>query len=165
MFFSAFGAILFYSFINYGWPAGICWGPRFLIPYIPYFAILGFIGFEQIKSQYRTFSYILLILLSTLGSIFTIQGLLFNFLKFYDSRLTGQDIFNGLYNFSVKYSPILSGWGKLLSPKEYDIYWFQHPLAFHGASHIMLYSIVLVLGVILSVWLIILTKHSTDYEM
>ena len=162
MFISAFGAILFYSIFNWGWAAGLCWGPRFLVPYLPYFAILGLIGFEDLNARFYNLSNVLFVILTALGGIFSLQGLLFNFLNFYGiKQVTDQDLLNGLYNFSVRYSPVLSGWGGLFSPKEYDIYWLQHPLAFNGGSQIVLLSLGIALGVILSIWATFFTSQNS----
>ena len=43
MLLSVLASLLFYSTWTQ-WPAGLSWGPRFFIPYLPYLTILGFLG-------------------------------------------------------------------------------------------------------------------------
>ena len=159
IFISAFGAVIFYSIFNDGWAAGLSWGPRLLIPYLPLFTVLSYFGYESIKQKNHHLSVIILTLLVFMGSIFTLQGLLFNWLRFYGSlHLTTQDIVEGLYHFSISYSPILSGWGQLMFPEKYDIYWFQHPTGLHRFSIVAAMGIAFILGVLLMIWIRIIRE-------
>jgi hypothetical protein len=138
VFISAFGSILFYSFFNDGWAAGMSWGPRLLVPYLPFFTILGLLGYEQVRIWSRLFANISFIILTALGGIFTLQGLLFNFLDFYSHlNLTAQMVNDGQYNFWFGYSPVLTGWAGLFSPLNYDIFWIRHPYAGGGVSQLI----------------------------
>lgn len=113
--------LLFYSTWN-DWGGGISWGPRFLIPAVPYLAILAVTSLN-IKN---TFLRILSLVLFIFGWFVTLQGALFNFLGFYSTfSLTAQEVVEGMYHFEVATSPVFSGWTHLFNPDHYDIIWFR----------------------------------------
>lgn len=118
-------ALLLYS-AWFEWGAGISWGPRFLIPVLPYVTILAVwgAGFPmRIPPWLRT---VLLASLIVAGWIVSLQGNLFNFLGFYASKnLPDAEIITGNYNFSWQYSPIVAGWQWGMAHGSLDIYWYQ----------------------------------------
>jgi len=121
------GFLVFYSTWN-DWGAGISWGPRFLIPAIPGFTVLAFLGFDSLSKtiHLKALPFVILVALLTVGAIVTVQGLVFNFLEFYSKfELSGPMIVGGLYHFRPEYSPIINGWGNLFSPSHFDILLFQ----------------------------------------
>jgi 4-amino-4-deoxy-L-arabinose transferase-like glycosyltransferase len=127
-----FSAIIFYSLWG-EWSGGISWGPRFLIPFLPYCTLLGFMGYDWLQSHWRLPANIVLFITTLIGGIFTLQGLLFNFLGFYgDIHLTDAQIINGNYNFQLAFSPIFAGWNQLLKPLQYDIFWIQSAMRWNG---------------------------------
>ena len=111
------------------WAAGISWGPRFFIPFLPYITILAFMSGEVFQGYVRQAWYAALVILVVLGSVVSFQGLLFNFEAFYSSlHLPNDWIAAGDYNFKTAYSPIFSGWYELSDPRKYDIYLVQQIL-------------------------------------
>ena len=147
------GLVIFYSTWKQ-WDAGVSWGPRFLIPTLPYLTVLAVVALKQVTGQLRSKFLFLFILLFVLGGIASFQGELFNYLEFYSSltlpaRLTS----SGYYNFQVAYSPIFSGWSYLFDPTRYDIVWLQR----NGEQpHFMILVILLVLlGGLAGVWIVL----------
>jgi hypothetical protein len=119
--------LLFYVFWK-DWGAGISWGPRFLIPLLPFLTLLGILGYTSLKIERTTIRRIILVTLLLIGFAIMVNGILFNFAYFYEKiQLDISEIGEGSYNYQFRYSPIFSGWYNLLIPEKYDIYWFQAP--------------------------------------
>jgi hypothetical protein len=149
-------SLIFYS-CWVEWSGGISWGPRFMIPFLPYWTILGFIGYNKLKSHRQAIAKYLLVITTFIGGIFTTQGLLFNFLDFYSKlQLSTEQIVKGNYNFQIASSPIFADWSKLLQPQEYDIFWIQSYSHWKGSIKWWLIITVISLAIITSLWLIYL---------
>jgi hypothetical protein len=116
-------ALLLYSAWGQ-WGAGMTWGPRFLIPVLPYITILTFWGLqlpERLPAWIRSGLPAGLVLA---GWIVSLQGQLFDFLSFYGSyHLTDAELMVGNYNFGWQYSPLIGGWKWGISQRSLDIYW------------------------------------------
>ena len=114
-------ALLFYP-IWRTWDGGICWGPRYLIPTVPYLCLFGYLALPvALNFYYKS----VVGLLVGIGAIATLQGMLFGF-DFYGSlRLSSEQWQEGLYHFSPVMSPLVGGWKELLHPATYDIKWFH----------------------------------------
>ena len=116
------GNFLFYP-IWRTWDAGISWGPRFLIPMVPYLCLLAYAALPPLLSpRYKVLVSVLLIL----GVVGALQGLLFDFLHFYGSLgLSAAQFDQQTYHFSVFTSPLFAGWKGLAHISSYDIKWFH----------------------------------------
>ena len=76
------------------------WGPRFLIPAVPYLAVLAVVALKDMAGKFRWKSLVVFVFLFLLGGIASIQGMLFNFLEFYSSfPFSVQEALSGTYNF------------------------------------------------------------------
>jgi hypothetical protein len=134
------------------WAGGICWGPRFLIPLIPYFCLLGFLfDVNQKTGTYRRYFIAALVVV---GALATLQGALFHFLGFYSQlHLTGEAIVQGLYHFSPAQSPLFAGWGDIFHPANYDIRWLRMMGENDGKSLLPLFLGLFCLGWMTKTWL------------
>jgi len=102
------------------WDGGISWGPRYLIPVMPYLSLLAYVALPPVMAIWRRF---IVVLLLAFGAIGALQGLLFGF-EFYGSLgLTSAQLEQQLYHFSFPMSPLFAGWKGLLQPASYDIKW------------------------------------------
>jgi hypothetical protein len=120
-----FGTLLLYSAWK-DWGGGISWGPRFLIPLLPYLTLLAFLGFDTLAKFPNLIRSTMLGILVILGGLIALQGTFYNFLGFYGIfNLPGQVVSQGDYNFLPQFSPLLAGWGIFTRPRNYDIYWIQ----------------------------------------
>ena len=127
-------AFLFYS-SRLKWGAGICWGPRFMIPYLPLLALLALSGFASLTILPSRVKAVTGAFLVGLGGIFSLQGSLFNYLPYYNAMVrSGVRIGLGDYHFLWRHSPLLNGWRDLLRPDRYDIFWLRHAAA-RGGDH------------------------------
>jgi hypothetical protein len=145
------GTFLFYlTWLH--WGGGISWGPRFLIPIIPYLCLLAFLAIpDQANSLYPNYVVGTLILL---GIIVTLQGVLFNFLDFYGSlQLSSKQFVQGFYNFSPMLSPVFNGWRGLLLPASYDIHWLHLASSTNGKTLFPLLIGLFFFGWVVKVWL------------
>lgn len=149
---SVAAALLFYSAWG-NWGAGISWGPRFMVPWLPLVALLALAGFTspgQRPGRGRTAA---LILLLALGAAFALQGCLFDYLPFYNRILkTGVDLNPGDYLFIPRFSPLASGWSGLLQPARYDILWLRSAGAGSAARRMPLFFAAALLALAVS-WL------------
>ena len=158
--FSIVGIFLFYlTWLH--WGGGISWGPRFLIPIIPYLCLLAFLAIpDQTDRRYQNYVLVILILL---GTIVTLQGVLFNFLDFYGSlQLSSEQFKRGLYNFSPMLSPVFNGWGGLEWPANYDIRWLRLAGSTNGKSMFPLLIGLFFFGWAVKAWLDFF-RSPTDY--
>jgi hypothetical protein len=116
------GTFLFYP-IWRAWDGGLSWGPRYLIPTVPYLFLLAYLALPPVLTvQYRFVVGVLL----TLGAIATLQGILFDFVDFYGSLgLSPAQIEQRLYHFSLFMSPLFSGWRGLVHLTSYDVKWLH----------------------------------------
>jgi hypothetical protein len=145
-------AILTYSSWSQ-WGGGISWGPRFLVPVIPYIAILSFWGYESLDRYSAKLRHILLTLLIVIGWVVSLQGQLFNFLEFYGSRsLTEDQIVFGDYNFNWEDSPLIEGW-RNVSGRSIDNFWFLSITKKSVRSYFLVLTIAFLLGYIFKYWL------------
>lgn len=117
------GLMLFYATWN-DWAGGLSWGPRFLIPTLPYLALLGVHGlFSTLRGSKRKGVLALLILLC---AVVTVQGVLFNPLDFFGRlQLPGDLIVAGTYNFNPQYAPLFADWQLIGQPLQWDIFWLR----------------------------------------
>lgn len=157
-----FSAVIFYSLWG-EWSGGISWGPRFLIPFLPYCTLLGFMGYDWLKSHWRLPANIALFTTTMIGGIFTLQGLIVNFLGFYgDLGLTDAQIISGDYHFQLASSPIIAGWNQLLNPHQYDIFWIQSATRWNGNIRWVFIVIALAFVGVACFWFYRLTHELTD---
>ena len=113
---------LFYP-IWRAWDGGLSWGPRFLIPIVPYLCFFAYAALPRVRSGRHIFA---LAALLTFQILVTMQGALFNYLEFYGSLgLSSAQLDRQLYHFSIIMSPLFSGWRNLFHPSNYDIRWFS----------------------------------------
>ncbi len=148
---AAAAAFLFYS-SRLKWGAGICWGPRFMVPYLPLLSLLGLSGFAGLTILSSRVKAVAAAVLVGLGGIFSLQGCLFNFLPYYNAIFrSGVRIGLGDYHFLWRHSPLLNGWKDLLRPEKYDIFWLRH--AARGGGHWPLLVLLCGLGVCAVSWL------------
>lgn len=146
-------ALLVYSAWSQ-WGAGITWGPRFLIPVLPYMTILAFWGYQTFGRFPKRLRYSLLGILILVGWIISLQGQLFNFLDFYGSRsLTNEQIVFGDYNFEWSDSPILEGWNVGTSTQSLDNYWYQSISAKSLRAFFVILGIDFLLGSLVWYWI------------
>lgn len=138
------------------WGGGISWGPRFLLPTIPYLSLLGIKGFFSRRWSRKLVRTGIFTALLSLSIVVTLQGLLFDFLDFYArAQIPPYVIVQGDYNFQPQYAPWNTGWYNLLNPGQYDIFWL------HGASDgvkniyyvIMLVILILFFGFLTHAWI------------
>lgn len=145
-------AFLFYS-VWKKWGAGICWGPRFLIPYLPLLSVLSLSGFESMTILPGRARATAAGILVALGGIFSLQGSLFNFNPYYQAIfISGVRPGIGDYNFSWRYSPLVSGWGGLFQPAKYDVFWLRSYAGGDGSLW-PLFLLGIGLGVLAASWL------------
>jgi hypothetical protein len=149
------GSFLLYAFWK-DWGAGLSWGPRFFIPILPYLALLAFTGLETLEKLPRPGRQILFGLLVGLGGLVVLQGLLFDFVKFYGSLSIPQHVIDrGDYNFLPENSPVLSGWGNLDDLSKYDIYWLQTGITESSKGYVFLFFLagLFILGFLTKTWI------------
>ncbi len=141
---SVAAAFLLYSTWK-NWGAGVCWGPRFMIPYLPLLSILSLAGFESmaiLSARVKAFAGIFLV---ALGGIFNLQGSLFDFLPYYVAVFkSGVQLGYGDYNFVWRYSPLVNGWGGVPHPEQYDLFWLRHSGGVNGS---LLFPLLLGIGI------------------
>jgi hypothetical protein len=143
------------------WGGGISWGPRFLIPVLPYLTILAFWSYPAFERLPKGLRFSLLGILILMGWITSLQGQLFNFLDFYSSRsLTDAQIVIGDYNFEWANSPITAGWKGGLSVQRIDGHWFQGIVAKSARAFFVLLGITFLLGCSGWYWISYFTKKS-----
>lgn len=119
------GSWLMYS-AWYQWGAGLSWGPRFLIPLLPYLAVLSWFGLDSLAHVSAKKRHLAWLALALLGAAACLQGLLFNPLEFYGQfQLTSTMVVDGLYHFNFSMSPVFSGWEYLFQPLRYDNLWIR----------------------------------------
>lgn len=120
------GSLLFYS-AWWAWGAGMSWGPRFLVPSLPFLTLLAMAAYDHPPDGSARAFKLLFFAQLVLGCVVTLQGLLFNFVDFY--RLHPQ---GGLTQFDFHrnpaFSPLFAGWKDLGRPGAYDIFWCQSGL-------------------------------------
>ena len=139
---------LFYPIWLY-WDAGQCWGPRFLVPILPYLSLLGILSLPNMPDRFNTLTIGLLVLL---GALVALQGLLFDFLSFYGPRQRPEQFGVSVDHFSFSDSPIFSGWKGIFQSTSYDIRWLNPSTGTHNVivvSVIALFSI----PVLTKIWL------------
>jgi hypothetical protein len=120
------GLMLLYATWN-DWGGGISWGPRFLIPILPYLVLLGVQGFFSLRWPTNWLRTVVFILFILSGFVATLQGLLFNFLDFFgQAQLTPEQVVTGYYNFQFQYSPLFASWQGLTTPEQWDIFWLRN---------------------------------------
>lgn len=120
---SIFGSLLLYS-VWKDWHAGMSWGPRFLVPYFPYLTLLAFLGLDSLHRLGQRLKQCLMVTLVAIGGVFTLQGLLFNFLPYYiEMRVPEQLRDHDAFHFFVDYSPIFADWTKVSQLAGYDMFW------------------------------------------
>lgn len=148
-----FGSLLLYS-SWLQWAAGISWGPRFLIPIIPYLTVLAFVGYDTLHRLPNSLRISLLGVLIALGLLTSLQGLLFNPLEFYSIlNLSGPDVVQGDYNFLLNNSPIIMGWKDLFHPLRYDIFWLQNLQKVSDKWYFIMFGCSFLLGFSVKFWI------------
>jgi hypothetical protein len=116
-------SIFLFYLIWRAWDAGISWGPRYLIPMMPYVCLLSYCGVPSMLSVRHK---VLIGVLLALQGAATLQGVLFDYLEFYISRgLSSAQLDRQLYHFSPVMSPLFSGWKAVIHPSKYDIKWLH----------------------------------------
>jgi hypothetical protein len=139
----------------YDWSAGISWGPRFLIPVLPYVTVLAFFGLYQAgrippKLWQGTGG-----LLIFAGWSINLQGQLFDFLGFYASRkLSPAEIILGDYQFGWHFSPILAGWKWGIEHFAIDSYLIRNMLDGNLLATVLIAAILGCLLVLALIWMI-----------
>lgn len=149
------GMFIFYSTWR-DWGGGVSWGPRFLIPIVPFFVLMSMWGYYSLNTGRSKFVRISFLSTLLLGCVATVQGLLFDFLDFYSKiQLPPSEISQGNYNFQFQYSPIFAGWKNLSRPAKYDIFWLQQITGPTEPMIIAVVSLLLVLlvGLLVYTWL------------
>ncbi len=114
-------SIIFIHLFVYGkwfmWHGGYAWGPRFLIPTLPFWAI--FLA-PVVESYPLKWSYIFL---AGLGFIFQLLSITTDFALFQGLLLdTGLPLFAPQTFFEWQYSPLLKGW-RFITPQNLDVAW------------------------------------------
>ena len=154
-----FATLAFYPFWR-TWDAGMSWGPRYLIPIVPYLCLLGYLALPpKLGPNYKVLMGILL----AVCAIDTLQGLLFDFLHFYASlQLSSDQLDQQYYHFSIFASPLFVGWRDLLHPESFDIKWLQPGTG--GFKLIFPLFGLLSLLILGKVWLNFFRSPQTDLE-
>jgi hypothetical protein len=120
------GMLGFYSFWV-DWGGGHSWGPRFLVPALPYITILGVKGLLSIQRLKEKQKRGLLSAFIFIGFAVSLQGILFNILDFYRKlQLPGSAMADGTYHFHWRHSPLFTDWNSLMKPEQWDIFWLRH---------------------------------------
>ena len=105
------------------WDGGVSWGPRYLVPIVPYVCLLSHCALPSALSLRQK---LVVGLLLVLQGVATLQGVLFNFLEFYGSLgLSSAEFDRQFYHFWPMMSPLLAGWKALIHPTNYDIKWLH----------------------------------------
>lgn len=151
-------AFLFYS-VWKKWGAGVCWGPRFMIPYLSLLSVLSLSGFESmtiLSSRVKAAAGAILV---AMGGIFSLQGSLFDFIPFY-SAISPSAVPVGRedYHFFWRYSPLANGWRGLPRPAEFDIFWLRHSAGVDGFLLTML-LLAVGLAVLAVFWVRFFQRH------
>lgn len=108
------------------WGGGLSWGPRFLIPTLPYLTIFGVKGLLTINWLREWQKWGLLLFIMLISVAISLQGILFNVLDFFGKlQLPGSVIVEGSYHFNWQYSPLFAEWSLLMQPGKWDIFWLR----------------------------------------
>ncbi len=123
-------AILAGSFVFYAtwdnWSAGLSWGPRFFIPILPIFSLLGVVGLNAALRRVRIVPWLIFAACCAFGGAATLQAMIFDFVGFYSSfHLTDAQFMLGWIYFRTAYSPLFQGWGYLTNLEHYDLFFLQ----------------------------------------
>jgi hypothetical protein len=120
------------------WTGGVSWGPRFFIPLMPYLTILAFMGYDSLARVSCWLRRSLLIGLTAVGALVTLQGLLLDYKGFYKDAWT---------------SPLLAMWSDMFDPAHLDIYWLQNIDSSQGMTLWIFLSGVALLCLIGKLWI------------
>jgi hypothetical protein len=108
--------ILYYS-MWWAWWGGSCWGPRFLVPILP-FAILS-VG--VLLQQSRRWIAFICVGLFPLSLVVQILGVAFDFNVYTNSVTQGNPALDHLYIFDLDKSPLIAHWKMLSDSSAYTI--------------------------------------------
>jgi hypothetical protein len=118
-------SILLYASFSQ-WAGGISWGPRFLVPVLPYLSLLAVIGYFHAQIFSSGIQKALFIILLVCSFLVTAQGLVFRPLDYYmNLSLSASDIFNGAYNFKLAAYPLISAWRDPITLDSFDSFWIS----------------------------------------
>ena len=157
---SFLSALLLYSAWS-DWPAGLSWGPRLLLPYFPYLALLGVAGISVLRQLPRWAALGLAAALILLGMAAAFQGLFYNFLVYYGRQPVSVGLpFRGAQHFSFGYSPLFAGWRAFGDPTWGDIYLWQVMTA---QAHQVLLIGMINLGLVAVAWVWYFLRPSLEW--
>lgn len=155
------GSWLMYS-AWYQWAAGISWGPRFLIPLMPYLAVLSWFSLDALKIRNPRIKGTIWLGLALLGLPATMQGMLFHPLRFYGLlNLDNQTVSEGLYHFLPQMSPVFSGWGDALSLVHYRNVWIESAIQ-NGSGWVYLSLLLLLLAACAWYWVRVFSRAGNN---
>lgn len=152
------GAVILVHLLVYGkwfmWHGGYAWGPRFLVPTMPFFVMVMIPAIEWAKESIRW--RVGFLTLAGLSILLQVLGLSVHF-ELFQGRLldTGLPLFAPITFFALRYSPLL-GQFSFLRPEHLDFAWMSD-----GQLDLPL-LIALMIAVLLSGWWLFKTLGRPD---
>jgi hypothetical protein len=107
-------SILVYSIWGQ-WAGGRSWGPRFLLPILPYLSVLATIRYSTKHFLPPVLASVVFIILIAIGWVINLQGQLFESLTYVTDAMM----------MHLSSSPIFTGWATTGGLSSYDVFWIQ----------------------------------------
>ena len=120
------GYYILYSGVWIGWFSGWAWGPRYMIPFMPFLSMYAVMWLANQKFVWNRRS-VLFAGLVAVSWVITLNGILFDFLDYYSKLYTHvvADAVMGTEHLTLEASPLFTGWDWSHGLEGLDLYWIN----------------------------------------